>query len=137
MTMTRIFTINYLPMAQSMNQDQRKSLMQRSTVVKALTALVVALASLSGAAQTERLDLPDMGASSDTILSRAEEEEYARALVGQMRAYDVLIDDPLIAAFFEDMGYRLASHSDRPDKSFTVGLLNQDVINAFSCVSFS
>ncbi|MBT8057079.1 MAG: M48 family metalloprotease [Gammaproteobacteria bacterium] len=106
--------------------------MQRSTVVKALTALAVALVSLSGAAQTERLDLPDMGASSDNILSRAEEEEYARALVGQMRAYDVLVDDPLIAAFFEDMGFRLAAHSDRPDKSFTFVVLNQDVVNAFA-----
>lgn len=115
-----------------MNQDQRKSLMQTRTVVKALTALLVAVVSLSGVAQTERLDLPDMGASSDNILSRAEEEEYARALVGQMRAYDVLVDDPLIAAFFDDMGYRLAAHSDRPDKSFTFVVLNQDIINAFA-----
>jgi predicted Zn-dependent protease len=88
--------------------------------------------SLASVAQTEQLDLPDMGASADTILSRAEEEEYARALVRQMRAYEVLNEDPLISAYFEDMGYRLASNSDRPDKSFTFTVLNQPVVNAFA-----
>jgi len=94
--------------------------------------MVVMLTSLAGVAQTEQLDLPDMGASADAILSRAEEEEYAKALVHQMRYYEVLMEDPLISAFFEDMGYRLASNSDRPDKSFTFVVLNQDVVNAFA-----
>ncbi len=95
-------------------------------------AVLTACTSLVSVAQTERLELPDMGASADTILSRAEEEEYANALVRQMRAYEVLNEDPLISAFFEDMGYRLASHSDRPDKSFTFVVINQDIVNAFA-----
>ncbi len=73
-----------------------------------------------------------MGASADTILSRFEEAEYAKALVRQMRAYEVLNEDPLISAYFEDMGFRLASHSDRPDKPFTFVVINQDVVNAFA-----
>ena len=95
-------------------------------------AVLTACTCLAGVAQTERLDLPDMGASADTILSRAEEAEYAKALVRQMRAYEVLNEDPLISAFFEDMGFRLASHSDRPDKPFTFVVINQDVVNAFA-----
>jgi predicted Zn-dependent protease len=130
--MTRTFTINYLPVVRFMDKGQQKSLMESSTRVKILIAAVIMLTSLGSVAQTEQLDLPDMGASSDTILSKAEEEEYAKALVRQMRAYDVLVDDPLISAFFEDMGYRLASHSDRPDKSFTFVVINQDVVNAFA-----
>lgn len=106
--------------------------MESSTRVKILIAMVVMLTSLASVAQTEQLDLPDMGASADAILSRSEEEEYAKALVHQMRAYEVLVEDPLISAFFEDMGYRLASNSDRPDKSFTFVVLNQDVVNAFA-----
>ena len=94
--------------------------------------LITALVSLASVAQTKQLDLPDMGASADSIISRAEEEEYAKALVRQMRAYEVLNDDPLISAYFEDMGYRLASNSDRPDKSFTFVVINQDVVNAFA-----
>jgi predicted Zn-dependent protease len=97
----------------------------------ALSLLIFSI-SLSGFAQTERLALPDMGASADTILSRKEEDEYAKALVRQMRAYEVLNEDPLINAYFEDMGYRLVAHSDRPDKSFTFVVINQDVVNAFA-----
>ncbi len=95
-------------------------------------AIVTACVSMASVAQVERLDLPDMGASADTIISRAEEDEYARALVRQMRAYEVLNEDPLISAYFEDMGFRLASNSDRPDKSFTFVVINQDVVNATS-----
>jgi predicted Zn-dependent protease len=94
--------------------------------------LLTAMSSLASVAQTEQLDLPDMGASADSMLSRAEEEEYAKALIMQMRAYEVLNEDPLISAYFRDMGYRLASNSDRPDKSFTFVVLDQKVVNAFA-----
>jgi predicted Zn-dependent protease len=95
-------------------------------------ALITAGTSLAAVAQTERLALPDMGASAETIISRKEEEEYAKALVRQMRAYEVLVEDPLISDFFKDMGFRLASNSDRPDKAFTFVVLNQPVVNAFA-----
>jgi len=95
-------------------------------------ALLTAGVGTAGMAQTDRLDLPDMGASADSILSRKEEEEYARALVRQMRAYEVLVEDPLISGYFEDMGFRLASNSDRPDKAFTFVVLDQPVVNAFA-----
>jgi predicted Zn-dependent protease len=108
----------------------------KSTGLKRLSQLALLLLTaftcLASVAQTEQLDLPDMGASANTILSRAEEAEYAKALVRQMRAYEVLNEDPLISAYFEDMGFRLASNSDRPDKSFTFVVLNQPVVNAFA-----
>jgi predicted Zn-dependent protease len=97
-----------------------------------LVALLTAGTSMVSVAQSERLSLPDMGASADTILSRKEEEEYAKALVRQMRAYEVLVEDPLISDFFKDMGFRLASNSDRPDKPFTFVVLNQPIVNAFA-----
>ncbi|HET6565308.1 MAG TPA: M48 family metalloprotease [Xanthomonadales bacterium] len=95
-------------------------------------ALLVYSASMSSFAQNDRLALPDMGASADTILSSKEEEEYAKALVRQMRAYEVLNEDPLINAYFKDMGYRLVANSDRPDKSFTFVVIDLDVVNAFA-----
>ena len=87
-----------------------------SRLARLLVALLTAGTSLAGVAQTERLALPDMGASAETILSRKEEQEYAEAMVRQMRAYELLVEDPLISDFFRDMGFRLASNSDRPDK---------------------
>lgn len=102
------------------------------TLANCALSLLILLVSLPSVAQTDRLALPDMGASADTILSRKEEEEYAKALVRQMRAYEVLNEDPLITAFFDDMGYRLVANSDRPDKSFTFVVIDIDVVNAFA-----
>ncbi|MDX1555729.1 MAG: M48 family metalloprotease, partial [Xanthomonadales bacterium] len=101
-----------------------------------LLACAVLLVSLAASAQdrnaTDNVTLPDMGASADSILSRKEEEEYARSLLMQMRAYNVLIEDPQVAAYFSDMGYRLVAYSERPDKAFTFVVLNEEVVNAFA-----
>jgi predicted Zn-dependent protease len=101
-------------------------------LIRLALVLTTTLTSLASVAQTEQLDLPDMGASANSILSRAEEAEYAKALIMQMRAYEVLNEDPLINAYFEDMGFRLASNSDRPDKAFNFVVLDQPVVNAFA-----
>lgn len=92
----------------------------------------LACVSLASVAQTDNVTLPDMGASADSIMSRKEQEDYARALLMQMRAYEVLIEDPQIEAFFTNMGYRLVSYSDRPDKSFTFVVIDEDAVNAFA-----
>lgn len=88
--------------------------------------------SLASTAQTDNVTLPDMGASADSILSRKEEEDYARTLLMQMRAFDVLVEDPQISAFFSDMGYRLVAYSERADKAFTFVVLNENTVNAFA-----
>lgn len=106
--------------------------LSKNRLSRLLVLVITACTSLASVAQTKQLELPDMGASAETILSRAEEKEYAKALVRQMRAYEVLNEDPLISAYFEDMGFRLASHSDRPDKAFTFVVINQPVVNAFA-----
>lgn len=104
----------------------------RKHLIRGMLAALTAVISLAGVAQTKPLDLPDMGASAESILSKAEEAEYAQALIRQMRAYEVLNEDPLISGYFRDMGYRLASNSDRPDKPFTFVVINQDIVNAFA-----
>ena len=66
------------------------------------------------------------------VLSSAQEREYAASLVRQMRAYELLVEDPLINGFFSDMGYNLVSSSDKPGATFTFVILDQPVINAFA-----
>ena len=97
-----------------------------------LIALLVAAVSLSSIAQTGRVNLPELGNSASNVLSNAEEREYAEGLIRQMRAYELLIEDPLINDFFSDMGYNLASNSDQPEAAFSFVILDQDVINAFA-----
>lgn len=97
-----------------------------------LIALLVSAVSLSSVAQTGRVNLPELGNSASSVISTAEEREYAESLIRQMRAYELLIEDPLINDFFSDMGYNLASNSDQPKAAFSFVILDQDVINAFA-----
>ena len=116
-----------------MLQPFHKKPMRRAGLLqRALLCAAMALVSLASVAQTDNVSLPDMGASADSILSRKEEEDYARTLLMQMRAFEVLVEDPQIAAFFSDMGYRLVAYSDRPDKAFTFVVLNENAVNAFA-----
>jgi len=97
-----------------------------------LIAVLVAVVSLSSVAQTGRVNLPELGNSASNVLSNSEEREYAEGLIRQMRAYELLVEDPLISDFFSDMGYNLASNSDQPGAAFTFVVLDQPVINAFA-----
>jgi len=97
-----------------------------------LVAVLVAAVSLSSIAQTGRVHLPELGNSASNVLSNAEEREYAESLIRQMRAYELLIEDPLINDFFSDMGFNLVSRSDQPEAAFSFVILDQDVINAFA-----
>ncbi len=83
-------------------------------------------------AQDDRIQLPDLGASADAIFSDSDERAYARQLVYQLRQFGLLIEDPQIAEFFRDMGYRLISHSDEPDRPYHFVVLNEPSINAFA-----
>jgi predicted Zn-dependent protease len=97
-----------------------------------LVAVLIAAVSLSSIAQTGRVNLPELGNSASNVLSNAEEREYAESLIRQMRAYELLIEDPLINDFFSDMGFNLVSRSDQPEAAFSFVVLDQDVINAFA-----
>ena len=62
-----------------------------------------------------------------------EEAEYAKAPGSPNGAYEVLNEDPLNQRLtLRTWGFRLASHSDRPDKPFTFVVINKDVVNAFA-----
>jgi predicted Zn-dependent protease len=97
-----------------------------------LLAAVIATVSLSSVAQTGRLKLPELGNSASDVISKSEEREYAESLLRQMRAYELLDEDPLINEFFSSMGYKLAANSDQPEAAFTFVVLDQPIINAFA-----
>ena len=98
------------------------------------TLLIVLLASVSlpGIAQNDRIQLPEIGASAETVISPQFEKEYGEALMRQLRAYNVLLEDSQVEAFFSDMGYRLVANSERPDKNFNFVVIRNDAINAFA-----
>ncbi len=96
-----------------------------STVVALLTYSTL----VPVAAQT---DLPEIGDSSQTVLSSAQEQELGEAFMRELRANVDLVGDPEIEAYIQGLGYRLASHSGQQNLKFTFFVVSSTVINAFA-----
>lgn len=96
-------------------------------------ALAVALAlSLPAMAQVEPGALPDIGSSAGEMLSPAEEKQYGEMTLRELRRYGLLLEDPLIDAWLQTLGYRLGARSERPTQPFTFFMLRSRDINAFA-----
>lgn len=88
-------------------------------------------ASLAGAQETG-VRLPDIGSSAASAASPEELREYGSSMLREMRAYNMVFDDPLVSDYINSLGYRLVSFSDRPDLAFTFFVVRSNEINAFA-----
>lgn len=103
----------------------------RRPLVRALTALFCAtLAFAAGAQQDVRL--PDLGSSANALISPQEARDYGASMLRQMRALDMVVDDPLLDDYISDLGYRLASNSSKPKDHFAFFIVKDPEINAFA-----
>lgn len=94
-------------------------------------ALTLALAATSSSAQ-DSARLPDIGSSAGELLGPAKQREYGQMMLSQLRHYDYTLEDPLLGAWLQGVGNRLANVSDRPQQSFTFFWLKDRQINAFA-----
>jgi len=95
-----------------------------------LALIIVAVSTVAGAQQAVRL--PDLGGTATQVLSPEETRNFPREFEQYMRANELLVEDPLIRDYFEDMGFRLVSYSDRAGDSFHFFILREPSINAFA-----
>jgi predicted Zn-dependent protease len=100
-----------------------------------LTLLAAALVITFGLASTaygQSGALPDMGSSAGELLSPAEQAEYGAYTLYQLRHFGYVLEDPLIDAWLDGIGHRLAAVSDKPDQPFTFFMMRDRQINAFA-----
>ncbi|MBB6242069.1 putative Zn-dependent protease [Rhodanobacter sp. MP1X3] len=103
----------------------------RRLAPRLLTALMTAtLACAAGAQQEDRL--PDLGSSANALISPQEAQDYGAAMLHQMRALDLVVDDPLLDDYINDLGFRLAANSDKPKNHFAFFVVKDPEINAFA-----
>jgi predicted Zn-dependent protease len=96
-------------------------------------ALSTALAFAAGAAAQEAPSgLPDIGSSAGGILSPAQEKMYGEMTLRELRRYNLLLEDPLVEAYFQNLGFRLVARSEKPRQPFTFFLVRSRDINAFA-----
>jgi predicted Zn-dependent protease len=103
----------------------------RQLAPRLLTGLV-ACALAFGAGAQEDIRLPDLGSSANALISPQEAQEYGASMLRQMRTLDMVVDDPLLDDYINDLGYRLVAGCDRPKEHFAFFIVKDPQINAFA-----
>ncbi|WP_374472047.1 M48 family metalloprotease [Arenimonas sp.] len=99
--------------------------------ILAPAVLTLALALACGARAQEG-QLPDIGSSAAEMIDPGTEAEYGAYLIYELRRLNLLVEDPLVDAWLQGMGYRLAANSDTPEHGFTFFMMRDRQINAFA-----
>ncbi|MEP7185593.1 MAG: M48 family metalloprotease [Rhodanobacter sp.] len=107
------------------------SIAPRHLVPRLLTAIIAAGLSFAAGAQ-EDIRLPDLGSSANALISPQEAQDYGASMLRQMRALDMVVDDPLLDDYINDLGYRLVAGSDKPKEHFSFFIVKDQEINAFA-----
>jgi predicted Zn-dependent protease len=99
-----------------------------------LITLAAAGVALGAGAQDKPDDvrLPDLGSSANALISPQEAQDYGAMMLQQMRALDMVVDDPLLDDYINSLGFRLVANSAKPKDHFAFFIAKDPVINAFS-----
>ncbi|WP_199100833.1 M48 family metalloprotease [Dyella sp. ASV21] len=97
-----------------------------------LTALLFAGLSFAAQGQDRDVRLPDLGSSANALISPQEAQDYGASMLRQMRALDMVLDDPLLDDYINNLGYRLVAGSEKPKEHFSFFIARENVINAFA-----
>ena len=99
---------------------------------KAAIALSIAtLAFMSGAGAGD-IKLPDMGSPADAVLSKSEEAQIGRAIMAQLRASGMVVEDPVVSEYINEIGSRIAAQTNDGSQKFTFFVIDDPNINAFA-----
>lgn len=95
-------------------------------LLSALIALPPATASAS------RDELPDLGRAGGAVISNNEEYLLGRMIMRQLRDSGALLEDPIVDAYIQQLGQRLASRAHEGEHRFTFFVVRDPQINAFA-----
>ncbi len=87
---------------------------------------------LAGTTLAADVRLPDFGSSADVMLTPDIERRYGEQMLREMRAANLIFDDPQVRDYIDGLGYRLVAQSERPDRDFTFFVLRDTSLNAFA-----
>ncbi len=76
--------------------------------------------------------LPDLGNTARGFVSVQHERELGRAFIHQLRQQKLIMDDPIVTDYLQQLGDRLTRHTDKSPQSFTFMMIDRSEINAFA-----
>lgn len=105
---------------------------KRARIVAWLLAATLTAPGVPVVAVAGEYNLPDMGEPADTAMSPAEERKIGVQVITQLRAQHRIIDDAQVQAYLNEIGHRLASHTERAPDTVHFHLIDSDEVNAFA-----
>lgn len=97
------------------------------------TACSVALAAAPQAfGQASSSTLPDLGSSAGQLITPGQERIFGERTRRQFRQFGLLIEDPLLDEWLDEMAYSLVAASSQPKQGFTFFIVKSQQINAFA-----
>jgi len=77
-------------------------------------------------------DLPDLGSPATAAVSLEEEYQVGQAWARQMRAQGLVLEDPEVSDYIQEIGHSLSSHAEEGQHQFNYAVVRDPVINAFA-----
>jgi len=99
---------------------------------RALVGITAMCVVFTAAASADDINLPDMGSPADALLSKTVESQIGRAIMRDIRRSGMVVEDPQIAEYINEIGHRIAAHSNDGDHEFTFFVVDDHRINAFA-----
>ncbi len=81
---------------------------------------------------TQEQDLPDLGSPATAAVSLEEEYQVGLAWARQMRAQGLVLEDPEVSDYIQEIGHSLSSHAEEGQHQFNYFVVRDPVINAFA-----
>lgn len=97
-----------------------------------LASVFTAFLTASTLTLADDIKLPDIGSPADAVLSKSVEAQIGASIMRQINASGVVIKDPQIAEYVNEIGHRVASYANNGDHKFTFFVVDDPTINAFA-----
>ncbi|CAM3867496.1 M48 family metalloprotease [Parendozoicomonas haliclonae] len=102
----------------------------KSLIASTLTCLLTLPLTISTA--TAEINLPSIGDSSSSIVSRQKEQEIGGVFLKMLHSQLRVESDPELVQYVEDLVYRLAEASQLQDRRLSIILIDSPYLNAFA-----
>jgi predicted Zn-dependent protease len=117
--------------------------MKPLTSLTAIVAMVAIAAFAAGAggsvawaadpsAPQQEQDLPDLGSPATAAVSLEEEYQVGLTWSRQMRAQGLVLEDPEVTDYIQQIGHSLSSHAEEGQHQFNYAVVRDPAINAFA-----
>ncbi len=94
--------------------------------------LISALLIPSPASYSAEIEVPELGDTSSSVISREEEYELGQKILKLYRSQVPTSSDPIIYSYLENLITELAAYSELDNKSFDLIVIETPVLNAFA-----